>query len=107
MATDTLTTTTTEEPRASTQPEYPREPLQLKGVLDSYQSFDTTPVIGREFVNLNLKEWLRAPNTDDLIRDLAITSQQPYFCPQHLVLTVRNSLSTRSSLLPQTRRSRQ
>jgi hypothetical protein len=103
MATNTLTATTTEQPHAPAQSQYPREPLQLKGVLDSYQSFDTTPVIGREFVDVNLKEWLRAPNSDDLIRDLAITSQHPYFYPQHLVLTVRNSLSTRSSLLPQAR----
>jgi hypothetical protein len=52
-----------------------REPLQLKGVLDQYESFDVTPVIGREFKDVNLKEWLRAPNSDDLIRDLAVTSK--------------------------------
>jgi hypothetical protein len=76
MATDTHTITTTEESRAPTRSKYPREPLLLKGVLDSYKSFDTTPVLGREFVDANLKEWLRAPNSDDLIRDLAITSKQ-------------------------------
>jgi hypothetical protein len=48
-------------------------PLQLKGVLDKFQSFDVTPVIGREFKDVNLAEWLRAPNSDELIRDLAIT----------------------------------
>lgn len=60
-----------------TQPTPAREPLQLKGALDQYKSFDVTPVIGREFVDVNLKEWLRAPNSDDLIRDLAITSRPP------------------------------
>jgi hypothetical protein len=56
-----------------------REPLKLKGVLGQFKSFDVTPVIGREFENVNLKDWLRAPNSDDLIRDLAITSSST--CP--------------------------
>jgi hypothetical protein len=51
-----------------------REPLKLKGVLDQFKSFDVTPAIGREYENANLKNWLKAPNSDDLIRDLAITS---------------------------------
>jgi hypothetical protein len=55
-----------------------REPLKLSGALDSYESFDVTPVIGREFPTANLTEWLDAPNSDELIRDLAITSQS---CP--------------------------
>ncbi|KAJ4362351.1 hypothetical protein N0V83_010444 [Neocucurbitaria cava] len=41
-----------------------------------HKQFDVTPVIGREFKDVNLKEWLRAPNSDDLIRDLAITISQ-------------------------------
>lgn len=44
------------------------------GVLESYDYFDVTPVIGREFPSASLKDWLEAPNSDDLIRDLAITS---------------------------------
>jgi len=55
-----------------------REPLKLSGALDSYESFDVTPIIGREFPTANLTEWLDAPNSDELIRDLAITSE----CPQ-------------------------
>jgi hypothetical protein len=58
-----------------TQSQHPRSPLQPKGVLDSYKCFDVTPVIGREFVDVNLKDWLKAPNSDELIRDLAITSE--------------------------------
>ena len=54
-----------------------KEPLKLSGSLDSYESFDVTPVIGKEFVGVNLAEWLNAPNSDDLIRDLAITSILP------------------------------
>ncbi|KAJ9145293.1 TfdA family Taurine catabolism dioxygenase TauD [Pleurostoma richardsiae] len=50
-----------------------REPLKLSGALDKFEQFDVTPVIGREFVNVDLAEWLRAPNSDELLRDLAIT----------------------------------
>ncbi|PGH11446.1 hypothetical protein AJ80_07126 [Polytolypa hystricis UAMH7299] len=53
-----------------------REPLKLSGALDQFEHFDVTPVIGREFKNVNLKKWLRAPNSDELIRDLAITISQ-------------------------------
>ncbi|KAK3946771.1 hypothetical protein QBC32DRAFT_248844 [Pseudoneurospora amorphoporcata] len=49
------------------------EPLKLSGVLDQYEHFDVTPIIGREFPKANLVEWLNAPNAADLIRDLAIT----------------------------------
>lgn len=52
-----------------------KEPLKLSGVLESFDSFDVTPVIGREFPTANLAEWLRAPNSDELLRDLAITSK--------------------------------
>jgi hypothetical protein len=51
-----------------------REPLQLSGALDKFESFDVTPTIGREFKNADLAEWLKAPNSDELIRDLAVTS---------------------------------
>ena len=52
-----------------------REPLHLQGALDEYDSFDVTPIIGREFPSVNLKKWLEAPNSDELLRDLAITSK--------------------------------
>ena len=50
-----------------------KTPLKLSGVLDQFKSFDITPVIGKEFPNANLVDWLRAPNSDELLRDLAIT----------------------------------
>jgi hypothetical protein len=51
-----------------------KEPLKLSGALDHLEHFDVTPIIGREFIGVNLAKWLRAPNSDELIRDLAITS---------------------------------
>jgi len=50
------------------------KPVKATGVLDQYESFDVTPVIGREFPSAKLVEWLNAPNSDELIRDLAVTS---------------------------------
>lgn len=68
--TTTVAADTKIEPQASVTH---REPVKLSGVLDEYKSFDVTPVIGREFPTANLKEWLEAPNSDELLRDLAIT----------------------------------
>ena len=52
-----------------------REPLQLTGALDQYESFEVTPIIGREYSSLQLSDLLQAPNSDELLRDLAITSK--------------------------------
>ncbi|GJC87769.1 alpha-ketoglutarate-dependent taurine dioxygenase [Colletotrichum liriopes] len=53
-----------------------KEPLKTTGVLDQFEHFDVTPIIGREYPTVDLKELLRAPNSDDLLRDLAITVSQ-------------------------------
>ena len=50
-----------------------KTPLKLSGVLDQFKSFDVTPVIGKEYPNAKLTDWLKAPNRDELLRDLAIT----------------------------------
>ncbi|KAK0629262.1 hypothetical protein B0T17DRAFT_589129 [Bombardia bombarda] len=53
-----------------------KEPLKLSGALDHFESFDVTPVIGREFPKVDVVELLSAPNSDELLRDLAITISQ-------------------------------
>ncbi|KAK1973545.1 TfdA family taurine catabolism dioxygenase TauD [Colletotrichum cereale] len=53
-----------------------KEPLKPTGALDRFEHFDVTPVIGREYPTVDLKELMRAPNSDELIRDLAITISQ-------------------------------
>ena len=51
-------------------------PLQASGALDKFTYEDTTPVIGREFPNTNIvDDLLNADNADELVRDLAITSE--------------------------------
>ena len=52
-----------------------KKPLELKGVLEDFEYFDVTPVIGREFKDVGVVTWLHSPNSDELIRDLAITSR--------------------------------
>lgn len=52
-----------------------KEPLKTNGLLDKYESFDVTPTIGREYPTINLKQLLEAADSDELIRDLAITSK--------------------------------
>ena len=72
MATVTTTTTTEHKVLPAAPPQH-KEPLKLSGALDSYNFVESTPIIGREYPDANLKEWLEAPNSDELIRDLAIT----------------------------------
>lgn len=50
-------------------------PLKLTGALDKFSFEDSTPAIGREFHNVNIvDDLLNAENADELIRDVAITS---------------------------------
>jgi alpha-ketoglutarate-dependent taurine dioxygenase len=53
-----------------------KTPMKLTGALDKFESFDLTPVIGKEFPKANLAEWLQDPNSEELIRDLAVTVSQ-------------------------------
>lgn len=53
---------------------YPREPLNPSGILDEFKQFDVTPVIGTEFQDVQLVDWMVGSNSDAILRDLAITS---------------------------------
>jgi hypothetical protein len=56
------------------QPSFPT-PLKQSGALEQFSYEETTPVIGREFLDVNIvDDFLNASNADELIRDLAITS---------------------------------
>ena len=55
--------------------------VKSTGILDQYESFDVTPVIGREFPHANLVSWLQASNSDELLKELALTStSHPHGC---------------------------
>lgn len=51
-------------------------PLKLGHALDNVKRSNLTPIIGTEFERgVQLAQWLKAPNADELIRDLAITGE--------------------------------
>ena len=53
-------------------------PLRPEGSLDQFEKFDVTTVIGTEFSrNLQLTDLLSSPNSDSLIRDLAVLGFLP------------------------------
>ncbi|KAK7967314.1 uncharacterized protein PG986_001591 [Apiospora aurea] len=82
--------TTTESATA-----YPK-PLRLSGALDKFDYEETTPVIGREYLNVNIvDDLLSATNADELLRDLAITNEhQKSFVHRLGQLTGKPSTST-------------
>lgn len=53
-----------------------RAPIVPTGALDSFAFEDTTPGLGREYINVNLvDDVLNAPNSKGRLRDLAYTSR--------------------------------
>lgn len=50
-----------------------QQPMSYTGSLDSYPHKDLTPVIGREYTNLQAVDILNSPNRAQLISDLAVT----------------------------------
>jgi len=49
------------------------EPLKNSGSIDHLEYFDVTPIIGREYPTAKIKDILQAPNSEEQLRDLAIT----------------------------------
>ena len=60
-----------EEVQASTASTL-KQPLEYSGLLEQYNYADLTPVIGREFTNLQLSDIV---GDDNKVRDLAITGK--------------------------------
>lgn len=48
------------------------KPLKYTGTLDTFKSQDLTPVLGREYEGLQVRDLLKWG--DEMIRDLAVTS---------------------------------
>jgi hypothetical protein len=51
-------------------------PMKSNGSLDGYTYNDLTPCIGREFPTANLVDIMNAPNADELLAELALTSRR-------------------------------
>jgi hypothetical protein len=71
------------------------------GPLSKYEYFETTPVIGREYPSLNLVELLQASNSEELLKELALTSM--LLSRQCRTFANACSLSTRCRVLPLSR----
>ena len=53
------------------------KPLKSSGALDHFSSEETTPILGREYLDLDIvDDLLNADNADERLRDLAIASEQ-------------------------------
>lgn len=51
------------------------KPLSMTGILDNYKYDDLTPVIGREYPTIQIRDLLNAPNSEELLREMAIISE--------------------------------
>lgn len=71
------------------------KPLVYSGTLDEFEQNDLTPVIGREFYGLQIRDLLKWD--DQHMKDLAATSRRVSLVPQSLKLT-QHSFSTRRGL---------
>ncbi|KAF9506969.1 hypothetical protein BS47DRAFT_1374009 [Hydnum rufescens UP504] len=73
-------------------------PLKSSGSLDQYSKIDSTPTIGVEFGRgIQLSAWLKEPNSDALIRDLAILVSErgvAFFRDQDLTIDEQRLLGT-------------
>jgi hypothetical protein len=49
--------------------------VESSGALDQYEHIEVTPVIGREYPHVNLVSLLKAPNSEDFLRELALISK--------------------------------
>lgn len=73
-----------------------KQPLRPSQSLDKFEHFEVTPVIGTEFKDVQLTSLLSAPNSDELIRDLAILGMS-------FKIGADISGSTQCCLLPESR----
>ena len=67
------------------------QPLKYSGSLDSYKYHDSTPVIGREFQGLQVKDLLQASNSDQLIKDLAVISMPTFHVENEYTINIHQS----------------
>ena len=68
---------------SKSSPSYP--PFDNAGTLDDVKQVHVTPCLGSEFKDVDVTEWLRAPNSDDILRDLALTSERQHFSNQQCI----------------------
>jgi hypothetical protein len=53
------------------------KPMKVSGLLDSHIHVENTPIIGREYPDVQISDLMASPKRDEYIRDLAITGIVP------------------------------
>lgn len=53
-----------------------KKPLEYSGSLDNFEHTDVTPVVGRLYPTIQIRDLLEAQNARQLLQDLAYTSKQ-------------------------------
>ena len=82
-------------------------PMESNGSLDNYNNIDLTPCIGREFPTANLVDMMSAPNSDELIAELAMTSMEHSVLWDTRQILTKSSFPAGRSLVPQAGRPQQ
>ncbi|KAM0752382.1 taurine catabolism dioxygenase [Meredithblackwellia eburnea MCA 4105] len=73
-------------------------PLKPTGALNKFKSFEVTPVIGREYPEVQLRDLLNAKDSDELLRELAIIISQRnvvFFRNQDITIEEQKTLANR------------
>jgi hypothetical protein len=74
-----------------------RTQLKSSGNLDQFEKFDATPVIGTEFApEVQLSDFLSAPNSDELIHDLAILGMSSQWNTAYFSVATKRCVFPRS-----------
>ena len=74
------------------------KPLKLSGALDRFKFEETTPLLGREFLDVDIvDDLLSSDHADERLRDLAITSKLYHRSLSIPLLTTRQSPNAASS----------
>jgi len=83
--------------KASTRPT-----LKPNGALDSFKTFEVTPAIGQEFPDVQIKDIISAPNSDELLQEFArviSTRGVVFFRSQDLTLAQQKEFTRRIGIL--------
>lgn len=54
-----------------------KEPMTSNGSLNDYEQIQLAPILGTEFPKANLVDMMNAPNSDEMLAELAYTSKHP------------------------------
>lgn len=79
-----------------------QEPLKNSGSIDHLEYVDVTPIIGREYPIAKIKDILTAPNSDQQLRDLAITICERGVGKEFSDLGLLSQLNRRTPFAPET-----